>query len=211
MPDLPFDCPVFYSRLREVKAAWSAQQTCTVFYTSVNLGRLLPPSPLPSPIAARQRHNRPGPVTSRNTSAQRARRPPAGCPSRRTVHRSGRPDPKNAVSTASTSATGNTAGCDPAAPSPPLWRMMRKTLSGMRWLWIALQVPVLAWTVPSTPRSPPLPRVSPACLEGTVLCGLRGARLKWKMNSSVVAGKLSHCPHNISKPITVVRDNRTIL
>ena len=51
---------------------------------------------------------------------------------------------RDAVSTASTSATGNTAGCGPAASSPPLWRMMRNTLSGMRWLWIALPVPILA-------------------------------------------------------------------
>jgi hypothetical protein len=40
--------------------------------------------------------------------------------------------------------------------------MILNTLSGMQRLWIALPVPVLEWTVPSTPRSPPPPRVDVA-------------------------------------------------
>jgi len=58
--------------------------------------------------------------------------------------------------------------------------MMRKTLSGMRWLWIALPVPVLAWTVPSAPRSPPPPRVVLACLPGDQL--------------AIVGHHAGHCP-----------------
>ena len=50
------------------------------------------------------------------------------------------------------------------------------------------------------PHSSPPPMVSPACLNGTGLCGLRGARFKWKMNSS----------DGVRLPLEVIRQARPV-